>query len=95
MFWFQRWLEGFQAGQDQLDKAVYQHFTEFVPLVYVNNLDSEKEERRARQFLFHPLEAFMCQGEPADVFSALGHMEKPSQLCGHNFKNGEPTYSCR
>ena len=74
---------------------MYHHFTEFVPLVYINKLDIEKEERRARQFLFHPLEEFMCQGEPADVFRALSHNDKPSQLCGHNFKNGEPTYSCR
>ncbi|XP_005107156.1 E3 ubiquitin-protein ligase UBR2 isoform X1 [Aplysia californica] len=91
----QRWKNGLLTSQEQFEQAVYQHFAEFVPLVYANNLDNEKEERRARKFLFHPLEEFMCQEDPGIMFQKLGHMDKPSQLCGHNFKNGEPTYSCR
>ncbi|BFZ11988.1 hypothetical protein BsWGS_15028 [Bradybaena similaris] len=97
----QRWKDAYQSNQPStnglpaFEKAVFAHFTDFVVVVYGANLDSEKEERRARKFLFHPLEEFMCQGDPATQFQQLSHAEEPSQLCGHNFKHGEPTYSCR
>ncbi|GFS26777.1 E3 ubiquitin-protein ligase UBR2 [Elysia marginata] len=91
----QRWRDGFNKSQEAFEQAVFSHFTDFVPLVYGTKLESDKEERRARKFLFYPLEEFMCQGDPGLIFQKLGHAEEPSQLCGHNFKNGEPTYSCR
>ncbi|KAK3764043.1 hypothetical protein RRG08_046512 [Elysia crispata] len=91
----QRWRDGFSTSQEAFEHAVYSHFTDFVPLVYGTKLETDKEERRARKFLFYPLEEFMCQGDPGLIFQQLGHAEEPSQLCGHNFKNGEPTYSCR
>ena len=94
-FIFQRWGDGFNKSQEAFEQAVFSHFTDFVPLVYGTKLESDKEERRARKFLFYPLEEFMCQGDPGLKFQQLGHAEEPSQLCGHNFKNGEPTYSCR
>ncbi|GFO34713.1 E3 ubiquitin-protein ligase ubr2 [Plakobranchus ocellatus] len=90
-----RWKDGFDRSQEAFEQAVFSHFTDFVPLVYGTKLENDKEERRARKFLFYPLEEFMCQGDPGLIFQQLGHAEEPSQLCGHNFKSGEPTYSCR
>ncbi|CAL1529462.1 unnamed protein product, partial [Lymnaea stagnalis] len=91
----QRWKDNFHVSRDAFEQAVFNHFNEFVPYVYGLNLDNEKEERKAQKFLFHPLEEFLCQGDPAHVFQTLNYSDEPSQLCGHNFKNGEPTYSCR
>ncbi|XP_059148021.1 E3 ubiquitin-protein ligase UBR2-like isoform X2 [Physella acuta] len=91
----QRWHDGFLNNKEAFEQAVYNHFNSFVPLVYGMNLPADREEKRANKLLFHLLEEFMCQGDPVDVFQKLHHSDEPSQLCGHNFKNGEPTYSCR
>ncbi|KAH9509159.1 E3 ubiquitin-protein ligase ubr2 [Bulinus truncatus] len=87
----ERWMNGFQTSREMFEEAVYSHFSDFVHVVY----DKEEDERKAKKYLFHPLEEFMCQGDPTQVFQQLHHSDEPSQLCGHNFKNGEPTYSCR
>lgn len=84
-------MTGFQTSRETFEEAVYSHFNDFVHFVY----EKEEDERKARKYLFHPLEEFMCQGDPEQVFQQLHHSDEPSQLCGHNFKNGEPTYSCR
>ncbi|ESO96461.1 hypothetical protein LOTGIDRAFT_115669, partial [Lottia gigantea] len=54
-----------------------------------------KEERLAEKLLFRPMEEFICDGNPEEVFRNLKEKDKPSQICGHGFKTGEPTYSCR
>ena len=57
--------------------------------------DPAKEDRLATKFLYRPMEYFLCAGDPDEVFKQLKDKDQPAQLCGHVFKNGEPTYSCR
>ena len=90
---FQKWLVSYQSG-DFLP-LLKQHWREFVLVVFQQWEDPGKEERFAEKYLFKPLEYFLCNGDPEAVFQQLKEKDTPSQLCGHVFKNGEPTYSCR
>uniref|UniRef100_A0A673M9G8 E3 ubiquitin-protein ligase n=1 Tax=Sinocyclocheilus rhinocerous TaxID=307959 RepID=A0A673M9G8_9TELE len=45
--------------------------------------------------LYSPLEWYLCGEEPSVGLAKLEQNNQPSQLCGHVFKVGEPTYSCR
>ena len=67
----------------------------WVPQVFGNNHESEKEEHLTEMYLLRPMTEFICGGDPEDVFSQLKNVDAPSQICGHVFKPGEPTYSCR
>uniref|UniRef100_A0A0L8GI50 E3 ubiquitin-protein ligase n=1 Tax=Octopus bimaculoides TaxID=37653 RepID=A0A0L8GI50_OCTBM len=58
-------------------------------------LESAKEERLSHKLIFHPLETFLCGGDPETEFKQLKEKDAPSQICGHVFKHGEPSYSCR
>ena len=89
----QEWSRALQ--NNQLEEAVRSHWSKFVPLVFARGLDAEKEQRHANTFLFHPLERFLCGGEPSIRFQELKELDPPSQICGHVFRTGEPTYSCR
>uniref|UniRef100_A0A8C1UEU4 E3 ubiquitin-protein ligase n=1 Tax=Cyprinus carpio TaxID=7962 RepID=A0A8C1UEU4_CYPCA len=46
-------------------------------------------------FALYPLEWYLCGEEPSVGLAKLEQNNQPSQLCGHVFKVGEPTYSCR
>ncbi|XP_052273758.1 E3 ubiquitin-protein ligase UBR2-like isoform X2 [Dreissena polymorpha] len=76
-------------------KVLKKHWREFVLVVFQSYDDPAHEERLANKFLLHPLEYFLCNGDPEVVFRQLKEVDQPSQLCGHVFKTGEPTYSCR
>ncbi|KAL4237392.1 hypothetical protein ACF0H5_002110 [Mactra antiquata] len=92
----QEWLSRYQKGY--FVTLLKQHWREYVPIVFQSfdsHDDPAKEERLANKFLFKPLEYFLCNGDPESVFQQLKERDLPSQLCGHVFKNGEPTYSCR
>ena len=55
----------------------------------------QKEESKAAKILFSPLEQFVCDGNPDEVFNKLKLAENPPDICGRVFRSGEPTYSCR
>lgn len=63
--------------------------------MYYTYSNPAKEERVARKLLFNPMEVFLCSGDPEDMFQQLKGLDRPSQICGHVFKMGEPTYCCR
>ncbi|XP_076464873.1 E3 ubiquitin-protein ligase UBR2-like isoform X2 [Babylonia areolata] len=82
------------AAQD-LEQTLHSHWSKFVPIVFACGHIAEKEQRYSTTFLFHPLEKFLCGGEPALRFQELKDLDAPSQICGNVFRPGEPTYSCR
>lgn len=59
------------------------------------DVDEANEERKAKRFLFRPLESFICDGDPDVIFKQLKQYDNPPALCGKVFRLGEPTYSCR
>ncbi|CAH1791627.1 unnamed protein product [Owenia fusiformis] len=89
------WLECLSHGT--LQQALKRHWRVFVPKVYFPSVEPDmgKEDRLSKRFLFRPIETFLCQGDPKTVFKELKEQNTPSQICGHVFKMGEPTYSCR
>lgn len=76
---------------------MYHHWAHYVPRVYSGQLETDvaNEERKAKRFLFRPLETFICDGDPDVIFQQLKQYDNPPALCGRVFRLGEPTYSCR
>lgn len=91
--YFQHWLASCQTGE--LYSLLKDHWRQYVLLAFRHPDDPAKEDRLATKFLFRPMEYFLCGEDPDEVFKQLKDKDQPSQLCGHVFKNGEPTYSCR
>ncbi|XP_073776610.1 E3 ubiquitin-protein ligase UBR2 isoform X6 [Danio rerio] len=87
-----KWLQ-----VSNLPKEVYQHLACYVPKIYClgPNLNPQNEDLLAQLLLQGPLEWYLCGEEPSVGLSKLEQNNQPSQLCGHVFKVGEPTYSCR
>ena len=83
--------------QGHLEQTLYKHWARYVPLVYSGLLDVDvaNEEKKAKMFLFRPLETFICDGDPHEIFQQLKQYDNPPALCGRVFRLGEPTYSCR
>nr|XP_032821084.1 E3 ubiquitin-protein ligase UBR2-like isoform X2 [Petromyzon marinus] len=52
-------------------------------------------ELLVRRVLLDPLGWFLCGEDPEAGFPRLQLSNRPAQLCGHVFRSGEPTYSCR
>uniref|UniRef100_A0A673N7I0 E3 ubiquitin-protein ligase n=1 Tax=Sinocyclocheilus rhinocerous TaxID=307959 RepID=A0A673N7I0_9TELE len=69
----------------------------YVPKIYClgPNLNPQNEDLLAPLLLQSPLEWYLCGEEPSVGLAKLEQNNQPSQLCGHVFKVGEPTYSCR
>uniref|UniRef100_A0AAR2LK17 E3 ubiquitin-protein ligase n=1 Tax=Pygocentrus nattereri TaxID=42514 RepID=A0AAR2LK17_PYGNA len=78
-------------------EQVYQHLARYVPKIYClgPNLNPQSEDLLAQLLLQAPLEWYLCGEEPSLGLAKLEQSNQPSQLCGHVFKVGEPTYSCR
>ncbi|XP_052769327.1 E3 ubiquitin-protein ligase UBR2-like isoform X1 [Mya arenaria] len=89
----EQWKQKYQTGD--FVSLLKRHWREYVLIVFQPSDDQTREERLANKYLFGPLEHFLCDGDPETVFQELKEKDQPSQLCGHVFKNGEPTYSCR
>ncbi|GAB1601270.1 E3 ubiquitin-protein ligase UBR2-like isoform X2 [Argonauta hians] len=89
----QEWSNSFKNGA--LLASLKKHWKDFVPVVYAPGQDSAKEERLSNKIIFNPLETFLCGGNPDTVFQQLKEQDAPSQICGHVFKHGELSYSCR
>ncbi|TSK42134.1 E3 ubiquitin-protein ligase UBR2 [Bagarius yarrelli] len=87
-----KWLQA-----TDLPKDVYQHLACYVPKIYClePNLNPQSEELLAQLLLQSPMEWYLCGEEPSTGLAKLEQSNQPSQLCGHVFKVGEPTYSCR
>uniref|UniRef100_A0A673MB28 E3 ubiquitin-protein ligase n=1 Tax=Sinocyclocheilus rhinocerous TaxID=307959 RepID=A0A673MB28_9TELE len=87
-----KWLQ-----TSNLPKEVYQHLACYVPKIYClgPNLNPQNEDLLAPLLLQSPLEWYLCGEEPSVGLAKLEQNNQPSQLCGHVFKVGEPTYSCR
>ncbi|XP_030603407.1 E3 ubiquitin-protein ligase UBR2 isoform X2 [Archocentrus centrarchus] len=93
-----RWL----AAAD-LQQEVYCHLAVYVPRIFCLGPCGGREEQREEQreelacqlLLLAPFEWFLLGEEPAAGLALLQENNRPSALCGHVFKVGEPTYSCR
>ncbi|XP_036402370.1 E3 ubiquitin-protein ligase UBR2 [Megalops cyprinoides] len=87
-----KWLQ-----MSDLSKEVYQHLARYVPKIYClgPNLNPQSEDLLAQLLLQAPLEWYLCGEDPSTGLAKLEQNNQPSQLCGHVFKVGEPTYSCR
>ncbi|XP_069579847.1 E3 ubiquitin-protein ligase UBR2 isoform X3 [Brachyistius frenatus] len=95
-----RWLEA-----ADLQHEVYHHLAVYVPRILclgpsgVSSREEQREEQReelaSQLLLLAPLEWLLLGEEPAAGLALLQENNKPSPLCGHVFKVGEPTYSCR
>jgi len=83
--------------RNTIKQALTEHWAQYVPSVFTAKPDADpgREERKAEKFLFRPMETFLCNGEPSEVFRLLKQKDQPPVLCGKVFKVGEPTYSCR
>uniref|UniRef100_A0A3Q3N794 E3 ubiquitin-protein ligase n=1 Tax=Labrus bergylta TaxID=56723 RepID=A0A3Q3N794_9LABR len=96
----QRWLLA-----TDLQQEVYRHLALYVPRIFClgPSRGSSREEQREEQreelacqlLLLAPLEWLLLGEDPASGLALLQEKNLPSPLCGHVFKVGEPTYSCR
>uniref|UniRef100_A0A7N6F9T1 E3 ubiquitin-protein ligase n=1 Tax=Anabas testudineus TaxID=64144 RepID=A0A7N6F9T1_ANATE len=97
----QRWLVA-----SNLEQEVYRHLAMYVPRILcvgpnggVSSREEQREEQReelaCQLLLSAPLEWLLLGEEPAAGLAQLQENNQPSPLCGHVFKVGEPTYSCR
>ncbi|XP_031177403.1 E3 ubiquitin-protein ligase UBR2 isoform X2 [Sander lucioperca] len=91
-----RWL----AAAD-LQQEIYHHLAAYVPRILCvgpsggSSREEQREELACQLLLLAPLEWLLLGAEPAAGLAALQENNTPSPLCGHVFKVGEPTYSCR
>ncbi|XP_062851990.1 E3 ubiquitin-protein ligase UBR2 isoform X1 [Trichomycterus rosablanca] len=87
-----KWLQA-----TDLPREVHQHLACYVPKIYClgPNLNPQSEDLLSQLLLLSPMEWYLCGEEPSVGLAKLEQNNQPSQLCGHVFKVGEPTYSCR
>uniref|UniRef100_A0A3Q1FII4 E3 ubiquitin-protein ligase n=1 Tax=Acanthochromis polyacanthus TaxID=80966 RepID=A0A3Q1FII4_9TELE len=88
-----------------LQQEVYRHLAAYVPRILClgpsggSSREEQREEQReelaCQLLLLAPLEWLLLGEEPAAGLALLQENNQPSPLCGHVFKVGEPTYSCR
>ncbi|KAM6915827.1 E3 ubiquitin-protein ligase UBR2 [Xenentodon cancila] len=93
----QRWL-----ALSDLEQEVYHHLAIYVPRILClgtgggrDSREEQREELGCQLLLLAPLEWYLFGEEPATGLALLQENNRPSPLCGHVFKVGEPTYSCR
>lgn len=93
------WKEKFEKGVLN-DTHFMEHWRLYVPQVLsrdpsVNCLDNAFDEENVQNILFAPLEEFICNGNPNEVFERIKRLDEPPSVCGRVFKMSEPTYNCR
>uniref|UniRef100_A0A3P9IJR3 E3 ubiquitin-protein ligase n=1 Tax=Oryzias latipes TaxID=8090 RepID=A0A3P9IJR3_ORYLA len=91
----QRWWAAADLQQD-----LYHHLAAYVPRIFLgrgegNSREEQREELACQLLLLAPLEWLLLGEDPASGLALLQENNCPSALCGHVFKVGEPTYSCR
>ncbi|XP_061522003.1 E3 ubiquitin-protein ligase UBR2 [Phycodurus eques] len=84
---------------------IYRHLAETVPRILClgpsgcSSREEQREEQReelaCQLLLLAPLEWLLLGEDPVAGLPQLQENNQPSPLCGHVFKVGEPTYSCR
>ncbi|XP_064624216.1 E3 ubiquitin-protein ligase UBR2-like isoform X2 [Lineus longissimus] len=91
----EEWSKCFAEGL--LDKSLQDHWRNFIPIILPPSVETDavKVDRRLKKFVLSPMEKFLCAGDPETIFKLLKEKDQPPQLCGHVFKMGEPTYTCR
>uniref|UniRef100_A0A3B4BEV3 E3 ubiquitin-protein ligase n=1 Tax=Periophthalmus magnuspinnatus TaxID=409849 RepID=A0A3B4BEV3_9GOBI len=92
---FQAWL----AAPD-LTAPLYAHLARLVPHLLREGQgaglrEEQREELGVQLLLLAPLEWLLLREEPSAALVALKEANRGSALCGHVFRVGEPTYSCR
>ncbi|KAJ4923807.1 hypothetical protein JOQ06_028062, partial [Pogonophryne albipinna] len=95
-----RWLEAADLQQE-----LYRHLAQYVPRILcvggwaASSREEHREEQRedlaVQLLLLAPLEWLLLGEEPSSGLALLQENNQPSPLCGHVFRVGEPTYSCR
>lgn len=91
---------------EKLEKGVLSgsHFKEYwrtwVPRIYSPSANESYvhwnfNEDETQRIFFGSLEEFIFHGDPNVFLNQLSKYDKPPSVCGHVFKMGEPTYSCR
>uniref|UniRef100_A0A673BJW4 E3 ubiquitin-protein ligase n=1 Tax=Sphaeramia orbicularis TaxID=375764 RepID=A0A673BJW4_9TELE len=91
-------LDSVWASASDLQQDVYHHLALYVPRIFClgPNVGGEQREELACQLLLlAPLEWLLLGEEPSSGLAGLQEKNQPSHLCGHVFRVGEPTYSCR
>ncbi|KAM9365047.1 LOW QUALITY PROTEIN: E3 ubiquitin-protein ligase UBR2 [Pholidichthys leucotaenia] len=88
------------AAAADLQQEVYRHLAIYVPRILClgpsgDSREEQTEELGVQLLLLAPLEWFLLGEEPEVGLARLQENNRPSPLCGHVFKVGEPTYSCR
>uniref|UniRef100_H3C3Y1 E3 ubiquitin-protein ligase n=1 Tax=Tetraodon nigroviridis TaxID=99883 RepID=H3C3Y1_TETNG len=85
-----------------LQQEVYAHLAVYVPRIFClgpsassSSREEQREDLACQLLLLAPLEWLLLGEEPASGLALLQEKNQPSPLCGHVFKVGEPTYSCR
>ncbi|XP_029925864.1 E3 ubiquitin-protein ligase UBR2 isoform X3 [Myripristis murdjan] len=84
----------------ELQAELYQHLAVYVPRIFClgpsgGGGGGQREELACQLLLLAPLEWLLLGAEPSAGLAQLQENNQPSLLCGHVFKVGEPTYSCR
>lgn len=90
------WKEKFEQGT--LNESHFkEHWRLYVPQVLCLDLSTTSFDHifDEENVLFAPLEQFICDGNPAEVFERIQRLDEPSTICGKVFKMSEPTYHCR
>uniref|UniRef100_A0A673BI29 E3 ubiquitin-protein ligase n=1 Tax=Sphaeramia orbicularis TaxID=375764 RepID=A0A673BI29_9TELE len=85
------------ASASDLQQDVYHHLALYVPRIFClgPNVEEQREELACQLLLLAPLEWLLLGEEPSSGLAGLQEKNQPSHLCGHVFRVGEPTYSCR
>ncbi len=86
------------AGTGDLLTCLNKHWAKYVPICYRGTENPTKNmiERDVDRVLFKPFEIFICNSQNSDkIIEELKQLDDPPLLCGHVFKTGEPSYSCR
>uniref|UniRef100_A0A673BGY1 E3 ubiquitin-protein ligase n=1 Tax=Sphaeramia orbicularis TaxID=375764 RepID=A0A673BGY1_9TELE len=85
------------ASASDLQQDVYHHLALYVPRIFClgPNREEQREELACQLLLLAPLEWLLLGEEPSSGLAGLQEKNQPSHLCGHVFRVGEPTYSCR
>ncbi|VDM67451.1 unnamed protein product [Strongylus vulgaris] len=97
-----------QANWENARDLLYRHWGSECPKLYAPNPDHPweiaQDDKDINKALFVPLAGAFCADSAVTDSSLRPLIEKtglsaetrrPGQICGHVFKNGELTYSCK
>ena len=90
----------------KLEEMLRAHWSECCPIIFAPNpekpWDLTVDETSINIMLLNPIASIICADSKAinleDLANQLGiniNKRKTGQICGHVFKSGEPTYTCR